>query len=65
MGLNLDQDLLTVPNQLKSPLDFSGVIVFDIFVLRCCMCFVDSCLSIRFYGFLGDIQQTIHQALDG
>jgi hypothetical protein len=45
----VEQELLTLPEHLSSPPDFSGVYVSQSLVL--CVCFVDCCLSFCTFSF--------------
>ena len=45
----MEQELLTLPDHLSSPPDFSGVRVIQSLVL--CVCFVDHCLSFCTFSF--------------
>jgi hypothetical protein len=45
----VEQELLTLPEHLSSPLVFSGVCVIRSLVL--CICFVDRCLSFCLFSF--------------
>ena len=47
--LLVEQELLTLPEHLSSPLVFSGVCVIRSLVL--CVCFVDRCLSFCLFTF--------------